>query len=863
MGFSSLGNTQYFNAIEETFEGSPTVHFDNGAGVNHFIVGTCAGNSSASAGSLYSLYVAPNTGVSNGCNMGSDESYAYMANASGKDTILAYIDVPTSTCVQGDMILNFDYKMETNDLADYAVVVYRLNPTDSWSVLTSLSTPTNTWLQANYTLPSTLNAQDFQLGFYFIFNDNSTAGIPLAIDNIIVKGLDVVDPVITCPGVQNLYGDITCSSVLPKYTSLVTASDNCSPVGNLLYTQSPDMGEIATGTTTITITVFDMANNSASCTFDVEMIDTIAPVLTCNEFHNISNNNSCTYLMPDLSGDVIQIDDNCSTSGFTITQSIIENTSVNGIQNVFVYVEDEQGNQGSCVVRVVPEDNIAPTVICPNDTTINNGVNCDYTVADFTGLVVATDNCTITSIVQVPVQGDIIYTGTTEFSIRVTDESGNYSDCTFEALVIENVDPQITFCPSDITTCDPEVTFPPVTATDNCGFDIIKTDLSNLNSGDFFPIGVTQMQYTAKDQSGNTAECNFEITILPSPEEPTLVDDEINLCNETTATIAAEPVTVGTGYWSLPTGSTLTINDVNDPITTVTNLESGENIIYWNTTSTNCGNNQVALKVINAPLPSQATIAKDTTYKCNENNLLLSADIPTSGQGLWSSNDPENTIANANNHNAIATNIQGGWNTFYYTVSSGICPSTVDSLIVYKTAYPEILSFQDTTFCEKIDLELIGSTPPEGISTLWYFNKGKGSFSQEDSTTTFVTEYQRGYNEIIYAFNNPHCGWTYDTITLTFNACNGDEFIIPTLITPNQDGKNDAFIIEGLNDTYPNCQVTIVNRWGGIVFKSNGYENPWNGMHKGKPVQTGTYYYVIELNDGSNKSLNGPISVIR
>lgn len=864
VGLTSKGFSQYFNSFEENFENSPTVYFEDGSNINHFVVGECAGNSSPSAGSLFSLYVATKTGNDFGCTLGSDNFYNYLPSPSGTDTILAYFDIPSSNCVQGDMILNFDYKMATGDASDHGVIIYRLNATDPWSVLTNITTSTNTWLQANYALPNTLNHQNFQLGFYFVFDESTTNGIPLAIDNIVVKGLDIIDPIITCPGTQNLYGDATCSAILPSFTNLAVATDNCSPVGNLIFSQSPDMGETATGTTEITITVTDISGNSSACTFDIEMIDTIQPIINCNESHPITDNdNGCSYDMPDLSNNVVTISDNCSTNNFTITQSIAVGTHVNGIKIVTIYVEDEQGNQASCPVRTTPIDTIPPVVTCPSDKVIDNGTDCAYIVADFTSEVIATDNCTITSIVQVPVSGEIIYTGTHEFSFRVTDELGNFTDCTTEVKIIENIIPQITSCPSDINTCNPEVSFPPIQATDNCGFDIFKTDLSGLNSGDMFPIGTTQMQYTARDSSGNEAVCNFEITILPSPDEPTFATNPIELCSETATTISANPVSTGTGFWSLPSGSALQLEDENQATTTVSNLAEGENIIYWNTTSAGCGSNQAALKINNAPIPSAAIVTKDTTYKCNENNLLISAIPPTKGFGLWTAADSVNLIANANNHNAIVTKLQEGWSMFYYTVSSGVCMPNVDSMAVFKIANPEISSFADTSICEKVALELNGSTPPAGVEALWFFNKGRGEFSQEDSATTLVTEYQRGINEIVYAYNNPHCGWTYDTITITYNACDGDEFIIPTLITPNQDGKNDAFVIEGLHDAYPTCKVTIVNRWGGVVYKSEGYELPWDGTHKGKPVPSGTYYYVIELNDGGKKSINGPISVLR
>jgi gliding motility-associated-like protein len=50
---------------------------------------------------------------------------------------------------------------------------------------------------------------------------------------------------------------------------------------------------------------------------------------------------------------------------------------------------------------------------------------------------------------------------------------------------------------------------------------------------------------------------------------------------------------------------------------------------------------------------------------------------------------------------------------------------------------------------------------------------------------------------------------------------------------------------------FPNCQVSVYNRYGQPVFSSKGYTAPWDGNNHGKPVPTGTYYYVIKSSRGS------------
>jgi gliding motility-associated-like protein len=82
--------------------------------------------------------------------------------------------------------------------------------------------------------------------------------------------------------------------------------------------------------------------------------------------------------------------------------------------------------------------------------------------------------------------------------------------------------------------------------------------------------------------------------------------------------------------------------------------------------------------------------------------------------------------------------------------------------------------------------------------------------------------------------------------------------------TPNGDGINDIWEIDFIND-YPNIEVEIYNRWGEKLFYSKGYNNPWNGEYKGKILPTGTYYYIIRLNDPEEKMpvITGPVTIVR
>ena len=69
-------------------------------------------------------------------------------------------------------------------------------------------------------------------------------------------------------------------------------------------------------------------------------------------------------------------------------------------------------------------------------------------------------------------------------------------------------------------------------------------------------------------------------------------------------------------------------------------------------------------------------------------------------------------------------------------------------------------------------------------------------------------------------------------------------------ITPNADGQNDTWVLEDI-DAFPDALVNIYDKAGLTVYKSSGGYTAWDGTANGKQLPMGTYYYVIDLRDGS------------
>ncbi|TNF49517.1 MAG: T9SS type B sorting domain-containing protein [Bacteroidetes bacterium] len=77
---------------------------------------------------------------------------------------------------------------------------------------------------------------------------------------------------------------------------------------------------------------------------------------------------------------------------------------------------------------------------------------------------------------------------------------------------------------------------------------------------------------------------------------------------------------------------------------------------------------------------------------------------------------------------------------------------------------------------------------------------------------------------------------------LVYNQC---YLVVPNVITMNNDGQNDHFIIENLED-YDQVALVILNRWGNVIYSNDDYQNDWDGtLSNGKQVDEGVYFYKV------------------
>jgi len=88
-------------------------------------------------------------------------------------------------------------------------------------------------------------------------------------------------------------------------------------------------------------------------------------------------------------------------------------------------------------------------------------------------------------------------------------------------------------------------------------------------------------------------------------------------------------------------------------------------------------------------------------------------------------------------------------------------------------------------------------------------------------------------------------------------------FYVPGAFTPNGDGINDTFGIQG--ESIAEFTIQIYNRWGQLVYESQDATATWDGTYKGYPAPQGTYVYKVTASSatGRRASKEGTVSLIQ
>lgn len=142
----------------------------------------------------------------------------------------------------------------------------------------------------------------------------------------------------------------------------------------------------------------------------------------------------------------------------------------------------------------------------------------------------------------------------------------------------------------------------------------------------------------------------------------------------------------------------------------------------------------------------------------------------------------------------------------------------------------------------------------------WRFGNGDSS-TVKDPITTYTAN--GTYTVSLTIYDQFGCSNTF-TSAITIRSIAGEiTQLIPNVISPNGDGKNDVWRLDFIDVFFPGSEIEIYSRWGERIFRSIGYSNAWDGSYKGDPLPVGAYFYVIRLTDPDRSIYKGTVTLLK
>jgi gliding motility-associated-like protein len=382
----------------------------------------------------------------------------------------------------------------------------------------------------------------------------------------------------------------------------------------------------------------------------------------------------------------------------------------------------------------------------------------------------------------------------------------------------------------------------------------VTSSAAGIHKGDYF------LRVKVGDCTSNRSAAKFVDVVEPSSFTISSNTSSTSVCAGQPITLNVNPVS-GYNYQWKRGGTNVGTNSASYPIATATATDQGSyTVLVSHQTIVGCNSetSAFALKVLAAPVaaftktPAQVCVGTAVTFNASTSTV----DGTATPVYAWTFGD--------------ATSGTGVTPTHTYTAASG---SVTVNLTVSYTGVTSCSSFAISNFAVNAATPPTITTDPSGVTEICSNGSETilltvpGTFTSYDWSTDETTQ-SISINEpgtySVTTIDNAGCSGTVEIVFTAKTGCADAEApAIPRLFTPNGDGANDFWIIEGI-DANPNCEINLFDKRGRrvLTMKSSAFPvTGWDGTSNGTALPDGTYYYVFGCPSG--KPVTGSVLILR
>jgi hypothetical protein len=261
--------------------------------------------------------------------------------------------------------------------------------------------------------------------------------------------------------------------------------------------------------------------------------------------------------------------------------------------------------------------------------------------------------------------------------------------------------------------------------------------------------------------SKGKCEASDIISIRNSQPDNVYAGSDAVSCSDEAWLSAAKPSS-GNGLWSLESGNG-SISNPSQRVTSVSNLQVGDNVFRWTVTDNNCSDYDEVI-ITRKHIIADAGLDDET---CSTNYDALQGNIPENGlQGIWTVSGGNGAFENPTSHTTSVTALSPGDNRFTWTIYDNDCSSSDDVIITNNIP---------TTASVGSDKEIctyqsgISANQPSTGTGRWSLISGGGTIENISNNLTTVSEIPKGISRYKWTITKGTCS-SEAIITLTNNS---------------------------------------------------------------------------------------------
>ena len=370
--------------------------------------------------------------------------------------------------------------------------------------------------------------------------------------------------------------------------------------------------------------------------------------------------------------------------------------------------------------------------------------------------------------------------------------------------------------------------------------------------------GLTAGTYTVSVSDANGCTSNTITVTITQPDsmQVLIAASELNCYNDSSGEVRVKGVVGGTApysySWSTGAGNVSDLTGIPAGTYTVT------------VTDGNGCTTAASATLVN---PAQLVVASNiTNVSCQDaadGSISLTISGGTGAVTVNWAHGPQTDLVDnlePGDYTVTVTDGKGCIYTETFSITAGNCnnpPIAVNDTVTTVSGTPidiPVLGNDSDPDGDNINVTGIPTPPTHGTTTI----NGDGTITYTPDTD-FV-----GVDSFMYVICDDGipslCDSAWVFVTVLPDRPNVS---IPNGFSPDGDGINDNFEIVDITK-FPKNKLEIFNRWGNTVYEAKPYNNDWNGSNMdGEPLPDGTYFYVLEINDGTTPPYTGFVVIHR